>query len=112
MVHWTLNLVFQSFEIAHANLWIQIHGIPGEYFSESNVRRMARVAGEIVVLDWYSNSAQALHYVRVKLRIPLAAPLVSGIFIRTLENTLIWVSFRYENIFRDCYHCGTILREL
>ncbi|GAA0160857.1 hypothetical protein LIER_17314 [Lithospermum erythrorhizon] len=30
----------------------RIHGILGEYFSENNFRRMARVAGEIVVLDW------------------------------------------------------------
>ncbi|GAA0155184.1 hypothetical protein LIER_12967 [Lithospermum erythrorhizon] len=58
--HWTPNLVFQSFEITHINLWVQLHGIPGEYFLEANVRRLARIASEVLVLDWYSPSAQAL----------------------------------------------------
>ncbi|GAA0150614.1 hypothetical protein LIER_09519 [Lithospermum erythrorhizon] len=81
--HWTSNIVFSNFDISHINLWIQIHGIPAEYFEESNVRRLARVAGDIVV-DGYSILAQALHFVRVK------------------------VFFRYETISRACYHCGHI----
>ncbi|GAA0139518.1 hypothetical protein LIER_01045 [Lithospermum erythrorhizon] len=76
--HWTPNIVFSNFDISHTNLWIHIHGILAAYFEESNVRRLARVAGDIVVLDWYSISAQALHFVRVKVRVPLAAHIVSG----------------------------------
>ncbi|GAA0168942.1 hypothetical protein LIER_43831 [Lithospermum erythrorhizon] len=29
--HWTPNLVFQNFEISHIKLWVQGHGIPGEW---------------------------------------------------------------------------------
>ncbi|GAA0143417.1 hypothetical protein LIER_35741 [Lithospermum erythrorhizon] len=50
--HWTPNIVFSNFDISHTNIWVQIHGIPVEYFEESNVSRQIRVAGDIVVLDW------------------------------------------------------------
>ncbi|GAA0155874.1 hypothetical protein LIER_38171 [Lithospermum erythrorhizon] len=44
--------------------------------------------------------SRALIYARVKIRVAINAPLISGNFIQALGYWPPWVAFRYEGIFR------------
>ncbi|GAA0185258.1 hypothetical protein LIER_32546 [Lithospermum erythrorhizon] len=91
---WTPNLVFQTFRVNDIEIWMQIHGIPAEYFGEETVQNMAHAVGDVIGVEWNSNAALAREYIRVKVRLPLLAPVVPGAFLRTVEGQRVWVYFK------------------
>ncbi|GAA0158616.1 hypothetical protein LIER_15588 [Lithospermum erythrorhizon] len=108
LAYWRANICLQDFTINHADLWIQIHNIPLENFDNVNILNMASHAGDVLIADWLSDEARAWKFVRVRIRIPVSAPLVHRTFIETVKGRPHWVAFRYEKVFRVCYRCGRI----
>ncbi|GAA0147310.1 hypothetical protein LIER_07043 [Lithospermum erythrorhizon] len=108
LANWTPNMSLQNFNIIHTNLWMQQHGIPIEYFHQETLLNLARTAGEIIAADWHADGTRALQFARIKIRVAINAPLITGNYLHTLENIPTWLTFKYEKIFRACYHCGRV----
>ncbi|GAA0174984.1 hypothetical protein LIER_28252 [Lithospermum erythrorhizon] len=86
----------------------RLHGIPVEYFDQQTILNLARTAGEIIAVDWHADETRALQFARIKIRVAINAPLIAGNYLQTLENIPTWVTFKYERIFRACYHYGRV----
>ncbi|GAA0149154.1 hypothetical protein LIER_08402 [Lithospermum erythrorhizon] len=99
LTNWTPNMTLQNFNITHTNLWMQLHGILVEYFHQENILNLARTAGEIIAADWHAEETRALQFAKIKIRVAVNAPLISGNYLQTLENIPTWISFKYERIF-------------
>ncbi|GAA0172469.1 hypothetical protein LIER_41341 [Lithospermum erythrorhizon] len=51
---WIPNTSLRDFQVAHMGLWIQIHGIPVEYFENEDIYRLGSTAGEVIGIEWNS----------------------------------------------------------
>ena len=78
MAHWRPNTCLETFKIEYADVWIQLHGIPLEYFVREHIEGLVDSAGERIVIEWNSPEAEAKEFIRAKIRIPLDMPVIPG----------------------------------
>ncbi|GAA0164423.1 hypothetical protein LIER_20065 [Lithospermum erythrorhizon] len=109
-----------SFVTGHPISASKIRVFPLWIFGCKSMGFRLKALGKIIFEEWLgplkkslvvynnANEAQPLEFIRVKIRIPTSSPLVPGTYISSLDRHPIWVSFRYEKIFKACYQCGRI----
>ncbi|GAA0166199.1 hypothetical protein LIER_40141 [Lithospermum erythrorhizon] len=54
---WIQNLFLQTFTVNFINIWVQIHGVPIEYFEYDNIYRIGGMAREVIAVEWTSMSS-------------------------------------------------------
>ncbi|KAK9106750.1 hypothetical protein Syun_022761 [Stephania yunnanensis] len=47
-------------------------------------------------------------FMRVKVKIPLRAPLIGGLCLKDEEGSTQWVPFKYERLPAFCFYCGCL----
>ena len=85
-------------------LWVQIHGVPTTHFNSQVALKLAELLGQAVDVDLQHGQKRGI--LRVKVRIDLDQPVLSGVYFDAgEEGTVRWVSFHYENVCRLCKNC-------
>lgn len=64
--------------------------------------------GDVVQVEQVQQEYRNLNFLRVRVRIDPAQPLLMGVYILLDNHRTIWVQFRYERIFRICHKCGCL----
>ena len=71
-------------------------------------RKIASSLGEVQVYEIYQNIKDQTRFIKATITIDVNRPLMKGTNIRSKENELIWVDFKYERLPNFCYYCGLI----
>jgi hypothetical protein len=102
------HLSVSEIEFESTELWIQIHGLPLDSILDSNVKRIGQKVGTVLDVDLASESSMIWKkFVRVRVEMDLAKPLVAGMFAPRPDRE-IWIQLKYEKVLEFCYSCGKL----
>ncbi|OMO68219.1 Zinc knuckle CX2CX4HX4C [Corchorus olitorius] len=90
------------------DIWLHLCGLSFEYQLPSIARRLARHAGEVLMVDWANRRPRNIRFMRVRVRIDPWKPLVAGCILKRTNGFISWVEFQYETIKKYCLNCGII----
>ncbi|KAM1185626.1 hypothetical protein ACFX2J_014711 [Malus domestica] len=102
---WPPELALEEVELEHVPFWVQIRGIPLCLISLENVRRLTKQVGVFIQME---DPAKARGFLRVRILINAAKPLINGCWLSRENNRDTWVEFRYEILQDFCYRCGRL----
>ncbi|KAM1113535.1 hypothetical protein ACFX15_045569 [Malus domestica] len=102
---WFPNLAVEEVQLELVPFWVQIRGVPLGLSSLANVKRLTQTAGQVLELE---DPAKARGFLRVKVLVNTAAPLINGCWLRRESKRETWVEFRYERLQDFCYKCGRV----
>ncbi|KAI9115727.1 hypothetical protein K1719_013396 [Acacia pycnantha] len=81
--------------------WIRLPRLPTRYYHKSVIRSIGSVFGEVVKVDYNTDSGDRGKFARIAVVIDLTKPLTSKIQV---DGDLIYVE--YEGLPSICFHCG------
>ncbi|OMP14346.1 hypothetical protein COLO4_00030 [Corchorus olitorius] len=105
---WEAELPLSEAKLETIDIWLQIHGLPFEYQLPTVARRLARHAGEVLMVDWANRRPRNIRFMRVRMRIDPWKPLVAGCMRKRTNGAILWAEFQYETIKKHCLNCGII----
>ncbi|KAH9617872.1 hypothetical protein KSS87_018617, partial [Heliosperma pusillum] len=107
---WLLGSIPRTVRFPYAALWVRVCGLPFEYLS----MHVANIAGNLLSHDFLVDGFDEVpnnDFLRLKVCIKLNEPLMPGFFLTMDEGHLLWVQFKYEDIFKYCIRCGKICHQ-
>ena len=90
------------------SIWVQIHVLPLEYQYPELAERMGHMIGAFEKIDWEDRLPQNIRFMRVKVRLNLWMPVVSGFMLCLDDGTRTWIQCRYEKVHKLCTKCSPI----
>ncbi|KAM1043616.1 hypothetical protein COP2_035806 [Malus domestica] len=102
---WPLELALEEIVMETVPFWVQIREVPLCLAFYDNIKRLTKEAGEFLELE---DPGKAHGFLRVRLLIDMARPLLNGCWLRKDQTQDTWVDFRYERLQDFCYRCGRI----
>lgn len=106
---WNPQISVHEIDFTHAPYWIQIHGMPLEFFSKQNAAHTGSKIGEVIdVEDPFHGTTIKRSFLRVRVLLNTKNPLPAGFWIPRLHFPKIWVQLRYEKLMDYCYNCGRL----
>ncbi|KAM3003562.1 hypothetical protein FF2_033908 [Malus domestica] len=102
---WPLELALEEIDMQRISFWIQIRGVPPFLSSEANIRRLASKIGKVQSVE---DPAKTRGFLRVKVEVDTANPLITGCWLPKENNKESWIELRYERLQDFCYRCGRI----
>ncbi|XP_010425559.1 PREDICTED: uncharacterized protein At4g02000-like [Camelina sativa] len=93
------------------NFWIQIRGIPLQFFTAPLVRYIAETLGPVVDSEIDNLAGGNIEFVRVCIQWPLDQPVI---FHRRFHfgNEWAMVSFRFERLKNYCFRCQSLRHDI
>ncbi|KAJ1407196.1 Endonuclease/exonuclease/phosphatase superfamily [Sesbania bispinosa] len=86
------------------SFWVQMHGIPLEFMTTSNVSRIAGMIGEVKeVEDPKVEGVLLRSFMRVRVTVNVKKPLVTGFWVPRKDLPKTWVLVKYEKLQDFCY---------
>ncbi|OMP13551.1 hypothetical protein COLO4_01438 [Corchorus olitorius] len=104
-VPWRPNTGLRNVEIRHTHMWVQLWGMPLEYFQEEIARSLAAVIGPVERVDWDNRN---IRFIRVRVLVDLTRPLIPSCSMVRDDGVRERIRFRYERVAKFCKHCGFI----
>ncbi|KAJ1408205.1 Zinc finger, CCHC-type [Sesbania bispinosa] len=94
------------------SFWIQLHNLPLEMISAKNAVKLAGTIGEVLTVENPLVNGQLVRpFIRVRVKVNIKKPLVTGCWVPRKDLPRIWVQIRYERLQGFCYNCGVIGHE-
>ncbi|KAI9114721.1 hypothetical protein K1719_014419 [Acacia pycnantha] len=81
--------------------WIRLPKLPAQYYHKSVIRSIGSVFGEVIRVDYNTDSGDRGKFARIAVCIDLTKPLISKILV---DGELILVE--YEGLPTICFSCG------
>ncbi|KAI9113491.1 hypothetical protein K1719_015418 [Acacia pycnantha] len=81
--------------------WIRLPKLPARYYHKSVIRSIGNVFGEVIRVDYNTDSGDRGKFARIAVSLDLTKPLTSKI---PVDGELIYVE--YEGLPTICFHCG------
>ncbi|KAJ4849396.1 hypothetical protein Tsubulata_018606 [Turnera subulata] len=101
------NRVFKPGQIQSALK--KVYGLPWELMSDENAATIGNALAGLEEIDpSLDNIIRKESYLRLKVRVDLNLPLVTGFFFKVECNIRHWVHFKYEGLQEFCYLCGVM----
>ncbi|XP_038970953.1 uncharacterized protein LOC120104226 [Phoenix dactylifera] len=104
---WQANFVLGVNKINRLLVWVQLPGLPLEFWAKDTIMEVAAAAGRPVAMDGFTESRRRMGYAQVKVEVDASLPLWSSVFLRGWSNK-VWQNFAYESLPVVCYRCGLI----
>lgn len=105
---WRPNLVMNKLHLNFVSIWVQLHGLPLEYQDLELAERMGYMSGAFEKIDWDERLPRNIRFMRIKVRLNLWMPVVSGFMPCLDDGTRTWIQCRYERVHKLCTKCGLI----
>ncbi|CAB4303387.1 unnamed protein product [Prunus armeniaca] len=102
---WPMDLAIEEVNVGLVPFWVQIRGVPLNLCTKENIEKLGDKAGDVLEYDC---PIQARGYLRVRVLVNTANPLVPGFWLQRVEGKETWVEFQYERLADLCYKCGRI----
>ncbi|KAI9077148.1 hypothetical protein K1719_040970 [Acacia pycnantha] len=98
---WTPSFKPQNYVINQVMGWIRLPKLPARYYHKSVIRSIGSVFGEVIKVDYNTDSGDRARFARIAVNIDLTKPLTSKILV---DGELIFVE--YEGLPSICFNCG------
>lgn len=98
----------RTLPITHLEIWVQLHGIGTGFMSQRVVVDIGNHIGKFVESDVNNFVGVWRDHFRVRVSIPLDAPLKRRMKLRKSATEWCWVTFKYEAVPMFCFICGLI----
>ncbi|OMO87035.1 hypothetical protein CCACVL1_09301 [Corchorus capsularis] len=96
---WRPNTALRDVEVRHTNMWVQLWGMPLEYFQEEIAVSLAQVIGPVERVDWDNTN---IRFMRVEVLVDLTRPLIPDCSMVRDDGVRERVRFRYERVEKFC----------
>ncbi|KAI9101553.1 hypothetical protein K1719_023797 [Acacia pycnantha] len=98
---WTPSFQPHNHVINQVMGWIRLPKLPARYYHKSVIRSIGGVFGEVVRVDYNTDSGDRGKFARIAVCLDLTKPLISKIMV---DGEMIFVE--YEGLPAICFHCG------
>lgn len=98
----------RSMIINNLEIWVQLHGMGTGFMSQRVVTDIGNYLGKFIESDVNNFVGVWRDHFRVRVSIPLDAPLKRRMKLRKSESEWCWVTFKYEAIPTFCFICGLV----
>jgi len=98
---WTPKFSPENHAINQVIGWIRLPGLPTRYYHKSVIRAIGQVLGEVVRIDYNTESGDRGKFARLAVLIDLSKPSISRIKV---DGKTLFVE--YEGLPTICYNCG------
>lgn len=98
---WTPDFSPQTHTINQVMGWVRLPRLPVHYYDKRIIRTLGQALGEVLRVDYHTESGERGKFARLAVMLDLTRPLVSKIQV---DGQLIYVE--YENLPTICFHCG------
>ena len=96
-------------KFTHAAFWIRIVNLPIKSMTREMGEDIGQRIGRLIAADVPEDNGGAWgRYLRIKVEVEIAKPLMRGCIIQVEETASVWVDFRYEHLPIFCYRCGLL----
>ena len=106
---WGERSTVPTLDMSTCEFWVQIKDVPFAVQKKKNIVKMGATVGKCL---YYEEPKQAgicfRDFVRVRVAVDLAKPLVTGLWLPTPEGVKMWAAVKYEKLKGFCYRCGII----
>ncbi|KAE8713266.1 hypothetical protein F3Y22_tig00110213pilonHSYRG00218 [Hibiscus syriacus] len=82
-------------------VWVILPGLPYRYYSKAIFRRIAMVIGQVVKIDYSTNSGERGRFAHLAVLVNLNKPLII-----CLKIDGFWQKIEYEGLQQICFQCG------
>ncbi|KAK2975390.1 hypothetical protein RJ640_012401 [Escallonia rubra] len=86
VAHWHQFSCIPRLDFSTVNLWVRLHDIPAELFLYEVAEQLGAHFGEVLEVDWSERRRVRRDYLRVKVRVSISDPLVTGVYIPTIPE--------------------------
>jgi hypothetical protein len=98
-----------AIKFTHAAFWIRIVNLPIKSMTREMGEDIGQRIGRLIAVDVPKDNGVAWgRYLRIRVEVEIAKPLMRGCIIQVEETAPIWVDFRYEHLPIFCYRCGLL----
>ena len=109
---WPSHLSIAKIDMETAAFWVQVHSLPLNYMSPTNVRVIGSQLGSIVAWeDSMYKGIMVRSFLRIRVLISLKRLLKLGFWLSKPNAKRLWVRFRYERLQHFCFGCGLLGHE-
>ncbi|KAH7833120.1 hypothetical protein Vadar_003276 [Vaccinium darrowii] len=105
---WQPSLSLVITHIGHTAVWVQLHNLLLECFCEDAGRRLGRLIGDVLEVDVHEGISRNIRFLRVRVRIDLDQPIISGISLSRPRQADLWAKCRCERVYKVCRAYGII----
>ncbi|XP_028120845.1 uncharacterized protein LOC114318182 [Camellia sinensis] len=106
--YWKPDLILDRLIFDKMMVWVQLHGLPLECFTEEAGFSLERAVGDVVKEDMDSLMPRNIRFLRIRVWVFLDKPLRSGFFLKLHDGHQHWVRCCYERVCKVCRNCGRI----
>ncbi|XP_074265918.1 uncharacterized protein LOC141588371 [Silene latifolia] len=104
---WEPALVPRTVTFPTVRVWVRVYGLPFEYLNMHVANIVAKLFGNDTVIEEFDTIPDH-DFLRMRVTIRLGCPLNPGFFLACCANKLLWIQFKYEELFKYCTRCGRI----
>lgn len=105
---WHNNTKPYTIHFPYVKFWVRLCGLPFEFICS----QVGEVAGQLFwepsYVDYELHIAPRMNYVRFHVLVNQGKPLIPGFFLKMDDSMLVWIQFKYENLFKYCTRCGFV----
>jgi len=106
---WSPDLALDEINLRLCSFWVQVHGLPRQNMAVVNSVKIAQRLGKILAVDDHDNAGLICQpFLRFRVELDSAHPLISGFHLPRPGRDLLWISLRYERLGDYCTLCGLI----
>ncbi|KAK4279990.1 hypothetical protein QN277_011676 [Acacia crassicarpa] len=98
---WTPSFKTHEHVINQVIGWVRLPKLPARYYHKSIIRSIGSVFGEVIKVDYNTDSGDRGKFARLAVNIDLTKPLISKIQV---DGEIIFVE--YEGLPMICFNCG------
>ncbi|KAI9086614.1 hypothetical protein K1719_031208 [Acacia pycnantha] len=98
---WTPSFTPHNHVINQVMGWIRLPKLPARYYHKSVIRSIGGIFGEVIHVDYNTDSGDRGKFARIAVSLDLTMPLILKIMV---DGEIIYVE--YEGLPTICYNCG------
>jgi hypothetical protein len=96
-------------KFTHTAFWIRLVNLPIKSMTREMGEDIGKRVGRLIAVDAPEDNGVAWgRYLRIRVEVEIARPLMRGCIIQVEETEPVWVDFRYEHLPIFCYRCGIL----
>jgi hypothetical protein len=96
-------------KFTHSAFWIRIVNLPIKSMTREVGEDIGRAVGKLLEVDVPNENGIAWgRFLRIRVEVEIAKPLMRGCIIQIEDDKPVWVDFRYEHLPIFCYKCGLL----
>lgn len=91
-----------------SRVWVRIQDLPWGYLNTEWTVGILSHVGLVEAIDGDNLGLPHQPFLRASLVFNITKPLIPGCFLPLEGNSVVWIYFRYEGVFKFCKECGCI----